>query len=350
MKNNIYLTATLRKPISLILLVSLFCLISFVIISKAIGFILVQRETETLGSYYRSIGVLENFKDPQSGDVSAGADLIKKSPHFSYGNSSEVVSGVMSETINDNRIDTLNTWYTENIPPEYWPNTHTNDIWFTGDLVAKEEIGVNGEQPVTSKVTGWTLKFKIDTILAAYPEDANQGNPIVLLFLFENNESAIPAIEEMKVGKRYLIRAWDDSSLLPFEMGRFRFLILPLNDQQLWYLPLEKDEVLDFSSSEMASIKNKIDILNENIHAIGIIATTDMSAMPMMQEASRFFYITAGRWLNHQDDLAGSKLIVIPENLASKRGLGLGDKLQLTFRPLRDTYYGRIRDSVDTAL
>ncbi|PKO02271.1 MAG: hypothetical protein CVU43_08575, partial [Chloroflexi bacterium HGW-Chloroflexi-5] len=350
MKKNIFLTATLRKPISLILLVSLFCLISFVIFSKAIGFILVQRETETLGSYYRSIGVLENFKDPQSGDVSAGADLIKNSPHFSYGNSSEVVSGVMSETINDNRIDTLNTWYTENIPPEYWPNTHTNDIWFTGDLVAKEEIGVNGEQPVTSKVTGWTLKFKIDTILAAYPEDASQGNPIVLLFLFENNESAIPAIEEMKVGKRYLIRAWDDSSLLPFELGRFRFLILPLNDQQLWYLPLEKDEVLDFSSSEMASIKNNIDILNENIHAIGIIATTDMSAMPMMQEASRFFYITAGRWLNHQDDLAGSKLIVIPEYLASKRGLGLGDKLQLTFRPLRDTYYGRIRDGVDTAL
>ena len=41
-----------------------------------------------------------------------------------------------------------------------------------------------------------------------------------------------------------------------------------------------------------------------------------MSAMPKMQEASRFYYLTEGRWLNHQDDLAGNKVIVVPNDFA----------------------------------
>jgi hypothetical protein len=69
----------------------------------------------------------------------------------------------------------------------------------------------------------------------------------------------------------------------------------------------------------MASIKNKIDILNENLHTLNIIATADMSAMPRMQEAARFYYLTAGRWLNHQDHLAGNKVIVVPEDFARLR-------------------------------
>lgn len=351
MKTNVFLISILRKPVSLILLLTLFGLISFVFVSKAVGFILVQRETETLGSYYRSIGVLENSKDPQSGDVSAGIDLIKTSPHFAYGNSAEVVSGVMSQIFNTRFLNTNATAFIKSIPAEYWPNTHNTDIWFTGELLAKEEIGSDGKQsPAEGKAIGLSLKFNIDTVLAAYPENAQQGGTVVLLFLFDKNESAIPTIGNMEVGQRYLIRAWDDWGSLPILLVGFRFQILPLDDQQLWYKPLAKDELLNFSSPEMADIKNRIDILNENLHSLGIIATADLSAMPRMQEASHFYTLTAGRWLNHQDDLAGSKLIVIPEELATWRKLNLGDEIQLTFRPLRDTYYGQIRDGIDSIL
>lgn len=351
MKTNVFLISNLRKPVSLILLLALFGLISFVFVSKAVGFILVQRETETLGSYYRSIGVLENNKDPQSGDVSAGIDLIKTSPHFAYGNAAEVVSGVMSQIFNTRFLNTNATELIKTLPPEYWPNTHNTDIWFTGELLAKEEIGSDGKQsPAGGKAIGYSLKFHIDTLLASYPENARQGGTVVLLFLFDKNEYAIPSIRNMEVGQRYLIRAWDDFGSLPTLLVGYRFQILPLDDQQLWYKPLAKDEPLDFSSPEMAPIKNSIDILNENLHSLGIIATADLSAMPRMQEASRFYYLTAGRWLNHQDDRNGSKLIVIPEELADRRKLNLGDTLQLTFRPLRDTYYGQIRDGIDSVL
>ena len=76
MKTNVCLTASLRRPIRSILLLALIGFISFIFITKAVGLILVQRETGILGSYYRSIGVLENVNDPQSGDVSAGIDLV----------------------------------------------------------------------------------------------------------------------------------------------------------------------------------------------------------------------------------------------------------------------------------
>jgi ABC-type antimicrobial peptide transport system permease subunit len=351
MKHNIFLQSTFRQLLRTNLLFLLIGTISFVFVSKAVGFILVQRETETLGSYYRSIGVLENVNNPGSGDVSTGIELIKTSSHFAYGNPAEVVSGVMSQTYNTSFLSTNATVVIKALPQKYWPNTHNTDIWFTGELLEKEEIGADGKPlQANGKAIGYSLKFNIDTLLAAYPENASQGGTVVLLFLFEKNESAIPAIRNMEVGQRYLIRAWDDYGSLSTLLVGFRFQILPLDDQQLWYKPLAKDEIIDFSSPEMTDIKNRIDILNENLHSLGIIATADLSAMPRMQEAAHFYTLTAGRWLNHQDDLNGAKLIVIPEKLASQRKLNLGDTLQLTFRPLRDTYYGQIRDGIDSIL
>ncbi len=124
--------------------------------------------------------------------------------------------------------------------------------------------------------------------------------------------------------------------------------VKPLDDGQLWYIPITKGASIDFSDPVLAHFKNEIDILNENLHTLSIFATADMSAMPKMQEASRFNYLTEGRWLNHQDNLAGAKVIVLPEEFARKRGFKLGDEIQFTFRPLTDTYGGLIRDGVDS--
>ena len=327
-------------------MLTLLGLISFIFVSKAVGFILVQRETETLGSYYRSIGILENIKAPQSGDISAGIKLIETSPNFAYGDQREVVSGVMQDTYNANdRFKWTNgTLFTQMVPQESLPNVHGTDVWFCGELIQIEPVQDNSKEKV-----GYDLKFNIDTVLAAYPEKAKPGQSIRLLFMFEDNETAIPIIDKMKIGQRYFIRAWEDPYVLdPLYFPTLQ--IIPLDDGQLWYQPLAKNEQIDFSTPEMDSIKNKIDILKENLHALNIIATKDMSAMPKMQEVSRYYYLTAGRWLNHQDDLAGNKVIVVTEDFAAMRGFKLGDEIQLTFRPLKDTYYGYIRDGMDSLL
>jgi len=351
MKTNVPLISTLRKPFSSLLLLILLGLISFGFITKAIGFILVQRETGVLGSYYRSIGILENTKDPQSGDISAGIDLIETSPYYAYGDQREIVSGVMSGTYYTNIFDTNMTvvkdYYSEKGWP--WPNTHNTDIWFTGELIKKEEVKTKSKQPENQKTIADYLVFDIDTLLAGYPEEAVEGRSVGLLFVFDTNEAAIPIIQEMVVGQRYFIHGWYDGLLDLVFYNYSNLQILPLDDGQHWYLPLAKEASIDFSTPAMSVLKNEIDVLSENLHTLSIIATADMSAMPQMQESSRTFYLSEGRWLNHQDDLDKNKVIVVPEDFTMKRHLKLGDEISLTFRPLTDTYFGYIRDGIDSA-
>ena len=352
MNTHVSFLSTLRRPFRSFLFLLLFGLISFGFMTKAIGFILVQRETGVLGSYYRSIGVLENMEDPQSGEISAGIGLIETSPYFAYGDQRQVVSGVMTQTYNANdKFKWSNsTVFKQNLPEEDWFNVHTTDLWFTGVLSQKEAAQVEAQDD-QKETLGYFLKFHLDTVLAAYPENAQEGQSKGLLFMFEGHEAAIPMIQEMETGQRYLIRGWEDpgQEFFPFNSPyNARFQIIPLDDQQLWYLPLADGASVDFSAPAMAALKNKIDILNENLHTLNLIATTDLSALPETQEAARYFYLTAGRWLNHQDDLDENKVIVVPEHFATMRGFELGDEIQLTFRPLKDTFLGYIRDGVDS--
>jgi hypothetical protein len=158
-----------------LLFLILFGLISSGFLTKAIGFILVQRETGVLGSYYRSIGVLENIEDTQSGDISAGVDLIETSPYFAYGDQRQVVSGVMPQTYNaQDKFKWSNGTIFTQAPEENWANVHTTDIWFTGELIQKEEAQVEAQDD-QKETLGYFLKFHIDTVLAAYPENAQQG-------------------------------------------------------------------------------------------------------------------------------------------------------------------------------
>lgn len=356
MKTNVPLISSLRKPFSSLLLLILFGLISFGFITKAIGYILVQRETGVLGSYYRSIGTLENTNDPQSGDISAGIDLIETSPNFAYGDQREIVSGVLHQTYNSygRYFWSNSSLYAASYPKEYWPNVHMTDRWFIGELIKKEEVKDDKRKQPEKKITiGYYLEFKLDTVLAAYPEHARQGSSIGVLFMFEGNEAAIPIIEEMDAGQRYFIRCWKEIGFqLDFSWENTHaadLLLIPLNDQGLWYLPLASGASIDFNSPVMAAIKTEIDVLNENLHALGIIASADMSAMPEMQESSRDYYLVEGRWLNHQDDLDGNKVIVVPSEFVELRDYKLGDAISLTFRPLTDTYFGLIRDGIDSA-
>jgi hypothetical protein len=118
MHTNVFLISSLRQPFRSLLLLILFGLISFGFMTKAIGFILVRRETGVLGSYYRAIGVLQNIEDPQAGDISAGIELIETSPYFAYGDQRQIVSGVMTGIYSENRIDTNVTAVMNYYPPE----------------------------------------------------------------------------------------------------------------------------------------------------------------------------------------------------------------------------------------
>ncbi len=339
---NVFLKSTVRQPIFTIFLLLLLTIITFGFITKAIQFILIQRETGVLGSYYRSIGTLENIEDPTLGDISAGIDLIQTSPYFNYGDRREIVSGVMSNMYGRNLSLSNGVAITSRYPEEQWPNVHMADMWFIGELIQKEEVVTE-----SGKSLGYYLDFHVDTLFAGHPDYVTEGRTIKYKFISEDYPSSIPLIDEMELGQRYFIRGWDNLGGKTFNVWDNWFEIKPLDDKQFWYIQLEDGESIDFSDPSLASIKNRIDLLNENLHTLWNYTTADMSAIPQMQESARVYYLLEGRWLNHQDNLKGNKVIVIPEELARLNELQLGDELVLTFRSLTNTYYGRIRDGVD---
>ena len=87
---------------------------------------------------------------------------------------------------------------------------------------------------------------------------------------------SLPLIEDMETGHRYFVRSLkiflEDLDLAWENTHQANRKLLELDDQGLWYIQLDKGESINFSDPEMASIKNKIDILNENLHTLGIIA------------------------------------------------------------------------------
>ncbi len=187
---------------------------------------------------------------------------------------------------------------------------------------------------------GITWNFHIDTLFAGHPDYIAEGRTIKYKFISEDYPNSIPFIDEMVVGQRYFIRGWENVLGKTFNVYDNWFEIKPLDDKQLWYIQLGDGESIDISDPALASIKNQIDILNENLHTQWIYTTADMSAMPQMQESARVYYLLEGRWLTHQDHLDANRVIVIPEELASMNDLQLGDELEFTFRSLTDTYYG----------
>ena len=68
MRKNIFLLSAVRQLVRTILLFLLISLISFSFVSRTVEYVVVRRETERLGSYYRSIGTLKPT-DPEQTDV-----------------------------------------------------------------------------------------------------------------------------------------------------------------------------------------------------------------------------------------------------------------------------------------
>ena len=333
MAQNICLKSTLRQPLRTLFLFLLIGLLSFAFISKAVEYLIVQREIDRLGSYYRSIGTLMPI-NPDEPDISEGVELIKNSPYLAFENPLRFSSGVLEGLYNAD----IQGYFSEDSREGRLLNGFCNSaMWFYGTYLdrreAKDPFGSE-----ESEVFGYTFFFHVDKVIAGYPEHIQEGESTALYFKFFGNEDAIPSIEALQEDQRYLIRGWKENYTVVGENSRVSGTttqIKSLDDESIWYLPLADGTEVDFNDPSLADIKNEIDILNENQHTLNVIATRDMSALPQFQESERIHYLVEGRWLNHQDDLESRKVIVITAGLANIRGLKLGDTITINLRGLK---------------
>jgi len=338
-KPNVFLKSTIRQPIFLIFLFLLIGLISFAFVSKVTEYLVVQRETERLGGYYRSIGTLRNMSDPQYGYITEGVEIIRTSPYLAYDDYRRDVSAVMNDIYNSD----IEARASETNGPlrELVKNITNNNFWFYGTLDSKKEMikSLDYNQPSA----GYSLTFSVGQVAAGYPEHIEEGQEITLLFLLDEYPASSPLIEEFEPGQRYLIRGFLDAYFTPnptWTNTDSNLILKPLDGHNTWFLPAPEQSEIDLSGPGLEIIKNEFEIDQQQQHSLMVRGTVDLSAMPNTQEVSQMYHLVSGRWLNHEDELNASKVMVVQNSFAQLRDIQVGDTISLIFRDLKELFRG----------
>lgn len=331
MSPNIYRKSTLRQPLQTIFLLLLTAAISFAFIARAVEYIIVERETERLGSHYRAVGVLKSEQDDKAAIFKA-ADFIAASPYVHFEDRRRLSAAVMPHIYdNDSTWASSRSNYFDNLYPT---GLHLSDMYVYGKLEKREY----DEEAGFGK-----LAFHIDEVEEALPDYFTYGNRFAIQLRPEFTGSAdnIKAIlADLTPGNRYFFKIYHDISKA-FTLWK---LAKPLNDQGLFFVEVEPGKRMDFSDPALSALPNEIEVLNQNLRTMLVIATKDASAVPIMQPSSRFFTLSSGRWMDYNDHLNANPVCMISAEIANQNGLSVGDKISATLRDIDMPYYKMISD------
>ena len=336
MRKNIYLKSTLRQPVRTLFLLLLIAVISFVGIARALEYVIIQQETDRLGGYYRSIGQLSQT-GAYDDDVAQGAEIVTKSPYVKFEDRRRICSGVLNGLYNSD----VDGYMSDYEGSGHESGIHVSDIVVYGTLINRRYNENLGE--ILGKSGGYYLSFKVDHVEAGYPEYVIEGDTVGLVYFQAEGETS--SIEEMEVGGRYLVRAFFHPGFVMGDWTRAGdYLIMkPLIENGPWFAAAREGASADLSADELTRLQTELEVLRENQRAMMVQTTKDMSAMPDMQQVTRLYYLTEGRWLTREDDLEVRRVCVVHNDFAKLRGLSVGSTITLTLRDLKEpSYYGYI--------
>ena len=334
-KTVIYLKSVLRQPAQSLLLLLLIGLLSAAFTTRTVEYILVQRETARLGAYYRAIGSLQST-NPEEYNYAAGANLIADSKYVALEDRRRSCSAVLHGLYNAD-IDGRSSDGYEKTPLDF--GLHNSDVFVYGEVLTAPS-----PQKIGEEYEAYQFQFRVDRVEAGYPEYVSEGKKITLYFITgETGEDS--ALAEVQVGNYYLIKAFYDSDIYNiWDNPGENLIIKPINNSDLWFLPVKPGVQLDLETPELAGLQDELELLRENQSAMVVIGTKDMSAMPLMQQASKTYYLTDGRWLDQEDDRSARKVCVVHQEFANYRGLAVGDTITLTLRDFDLAFGGYILD------
>ena len=311
MRTNVFLRSTRRQPVKALCLALMIAFVTFAFVGRVSEYLLVRQETERLEDYYRSSADLESLGGDPWADTSEAVAYLEARPDVEAVNTYDYLSGVMEEDFCNADTDLLS-------------NGQSRYLAFYGRVV------VDG-----------LPTFRVETVLAGLPEYVREGG----MASISSADAAGKAPDALKAGQSYLVLGQyiPDSPACSAgwgEGGTYRTNALSVSDNQdNWYYPVDGEA--DWSAPALSYAADFIHQAREEQRSLNIIPLRDMSALPMVQEADPALYLTAGRWLDSEDDAQGRRVCVINDNLATLRGLEVGDTLFIKLRdvPARFGYF-----------
>ena len=310
---GVFLRAALRQPVKTALLAAVMALVVFAFVSRAAEYLLVCGETDRLGALYRTVGTLE-AGEPWA-DMGPAEAWLEANPSVQSVNTYHYVSAVMEEVCNAD-TDLLTSDMNRYI-------AFYGTLWSYGDDY---------------------FHFIVDEVAAGRPELIYEDYSVILHTTRDGTDPEAARGQLVK-GERYLAVGYY-SLLSPSRIeydektGRqtatHALLSCPLEDG--YFYPVPEGGEVDWSDPRLGDLGAFLQDVRSEQHALNVIPTQDMSALPQVQEADPSLYLTEGRWLDSRDNGAERRTCVISQSLAELRGLSVGDTLTLTLRDVPSTF------------
>lgn len=324
---NVFRKENRRRVLFTLTLILLAAVLSFGFVSRAVEYLAVRQELERLSDNYRTIGWLTSG----DGRIAEGAELIDASPYVETADRRGNLWGVLTNLYNADLQGRREGWVTN----EYGVNNAEVLFWGTlryvdEDWKERENYGSSVQKPA------YRLVFTVSERISGYPDYAEEGGSVNLVITYDKMESEGWELPELAVGERYLIRgcySGDRNGLWPgYEswakgVAGYALTALPVQGNSLIMREEEGREALFVLGADE---RMQLDELNR--HAMNVIATRDMSAMPAAQDVSKRMFLTEGRWLDGIDNNTGAEVCAVHKDFADARGLHIGDEVELTFR------------------
>ncbi|WP_066718717.1 FtsX-like permease family protein [Clostridium sp. Marseille-P299] len=330
MKLNVLFRSTIRQPVRSVLLFLLVGAISFLFVSRAVEYFVINQEVERISAYYRAIATLHT---QDTDDVTNGISIVKDSKYVAFDDNWRMSTGVLQGLYNPD-IDGTSSDYPGS--PVSSVGLNVSDILIYGTIDSKEILEIPSDLHRLTE-TQYQVNFKVDYVEAGYPERVRVGQLVTLSLDDESEEVAKELYESLNQGVRYFLRAY-------YNPDSKEFRLKPIIGE-LWAFPVQAGETIDFSSDEWADFANEVAVLKENQSTMLVVGLKDMSAQPMVQPTyskEGRYYLVDGRWLNMEDNNNANRVCMVRQEFAQLRGLSVGDRITLTMRELKTLYYGYI--------
>lgn len=314
METKLFWKSVIRRTGSLLLLLALIAVSTFGFMLRAVEYLSVNQEIERISREYRPVGTLS----VPEWDVTEGALAVMESPYVELADVNRFCPAVLSDLYNAD----IEGYISESGDAERYRQIGATELMAWGKVMT-----VSDTLDPNVKI----YDFQIQEGVYGYPEYIQPEQQIRLKLAFPEDEAGpMPVLER---GKSYLIKGRPS----PEDNVQTKLLtvrLLPL-EEDVWFLEGEPNDGI-----AEKYLGENFELQERNRHALSAVTTRDMTVMPLVQEASRDFYLEEGRWITKQDQDEGKRVCVIHKELASVRGLSVGDSLTVTFQNRIDTGYG----------
>lgn len=320
----------LRRPLFVCLYVLIISFVTYMIVIHAVEYSILKSETQDLELYYKPIGYLEPTQESHNISYKTDdIDFIRYSDYFDYEDKRRLCAGILDDIKNDEYAGIYDDRLVNN---EFNQGIHVTDMYLYGTLIRNE---------YDERLGCVKIAIIVDDIETGYSENVTIGERLDIQLRPEFTNSIENTLADMEIGTRYFILCYKDNSYdqqtyMPLFVNWL--LIKPLDsNNQLFYIEVPPGENIDFSLDSNKELNNKIEILKENQSMVKMESTIDMKCIPDFHDSAKLYRITSGRLLTIDDSENANAVCVIPQSLAYRRELKVGDSIGITLRNIFDS-------------